>query len=267
MNCWLVRVWFVVYFSTSAQPSLPAELPKRLPPHPRLLFSQADLPDIKTRAAGTCRGYFDSLKSRADEWLTREVKLPDRGGQWFHWYSCPKHGARLRTEGPTRHVCPVDQEVFAGYPYDDVVISSEHNRLAAAIRTLGIVHQISGDLRYAAKAKEILLAYADKYQSYPLHDTRGQAKVGGGKVGPQTLDESTWLITVVEGADCFWDTLKSEEQQKVKDGLFLPATQLIRQHKMGVHNIQCWKNSAVGLTGLLLGEMDLVLCNMVHFVC
>jgi oligo-alginate lyase len=258
MNCWLFRFGFVVCLGMPAQPSHSAELAQSLPPHPRLLFTQAELPDIKFRAAGVCKGYYDSLKSRADECLTWEVKLPDRGGQWFHWYSCPKHGARLRTEGPTRHVCPVDQEVFTGYPYDDVVISSEHNRLATSIRTLGIVYQISGDSRYAAKAKEILLAYAAKYQGYPFHDTRGQAKVGGGKVGPQTLDESTWLITVVEGADCFWDTIKSEEQQKIKDGLLLPATQLIRQHKLGIHNIQCWKNSAVGLTGLLLGDMDLI---------
>jgi len=257
MNYNLVQVWVFACLSAPALSSQ-SELPKNLPPHPRLLFSRADLPDIKARAAGACKGFYDSLKSRTDEWVAQEVKLPDRGGQWFHWYSCPKHGARLRTEGPTRHVCPVDQEVFTGYPYDDVVISSEHNRLAASIRTLGIVYQISGDLRYAAKAKEILLAYADKYQSYPLHDTRGQAKVGGGKVGPQTLDESTWLITVVEGADCFWNTLNPEEQQRVKNGLLLPATQLIRQHKLGIHNIQCWKNSAVGLTGLLLGEMDLV---------
>ncbi len=234
------------------------DLPKTLPPHPRLLFTREDLPGIKERAAGSCQARFASLKGQADEWLKRELKLPDRGGQWFHWYSCPKHGGRLRTEGPTRHVCPVAGEVFSGYPYDDVLISGEHNRLAAGIRTFGIVYQVTGDAGYAAKAKEILLAYAEKYQSYPLHDIRGQPKIGGGKVGPQTLDESTWLITVVEGVDCIWDTLTAEEQQRVKRGLLIPATDVIRQHKLGIHNIQCWKNSAVGLTGLLLGDMDLV---------
>lgn len=148
--------------------------------------------------------------------------------------------------------------MLTGYPYDDVVISGEHNRLANAIRTLGIVYQLTGDARYAAKAKEILLAYAEKYQSYPLHNIRGEARVGGGKVGPQTLDESTWLVTVAEGADCIWETLNEEEQKKVTNDLLYPATDVIRQHKMGIHNIQCWKNSAVGLTGLLLGDMKLV---------
>ncbi len=234
--------------------------PTSLPPHPRLLFTRLDIPIIKQRIASQAwaKARFDSLKAQADGWLKTEVKLPVKGGQWFHYYSCPKHGARLRTEGPTRHVCPIDGEVLTGYPYDDVVISGDHNRLASAMRTLGIVYQLTDDARYAAKAKEILLAYAEKYQSYPLHNIRGEAKVGGGKVGPQTLDESTWLITVVEGADCIWDTLSDEEQKKVKDGLLYPATDVIRQHKMGIHNIQCWKNSAVGLTGLLIGDMKLV---------
>ncbi len=247
-----------ISFFVFTQEGRAADLPESLPPHPRLLFNQGALPEIKQRAAGPFKAPFQSLKKEADEWLTRDVKLPDRGGQWFHWYSCPKHGARLRMESATRHVCPIDQEVFTGYPYDDVALSVEHNRLASAIRTLGIVYQIGGDSRYAAKAKEILLAYADKYQSYPLHNIHGQAKVGGGKIGPQTLDESTWLITAVEGADCIWDTLSAEEQKKVKEGLLYPATDVIRQHKMGIHNIQCWKNSAVGLTGLLVGDMALV---------
>ena len=258
LSFWRLTILAAACLALTGHSGSAAELPRSLPPHPRLLFGRDDLPGVQERAAGQCKDYYRGLRDQADEWLGRNVKLPDKGGQWFHWYSCPKHGARLRTEGPTRHVCPVDQEVLTGYPYDDVVISSEHNRLAAAIRILGIAYQVGGDSRHAAKAKEILLAYADKYVSYPLHNIRGEAKVGGGRVGPQTLDESTWLITVVEGADCIWDTLTPAEKQKAKDSLLLPATDVIRHHKMGIHNIQCWKNSAVGLTGLLLGEMALV---------
>ncbi len=235
-------------------------LPAQLPAHPRLLFTSNDLPQIKQRIATQpwAQARFAELRQQSDRWLKSVVVLPPRGSQWYHYYSCPKHGARLRTEGPTRHVCPIDGEVLTGYPYDDVVLSSEHNRLAGAIRTLGLTYQLTRDPAYAGKAKEILLAYAAKYRDYPLHNIRGEPKVGGGKVGPQTLDESTWLITVVEGADCFWDTLDDSEQKQVREGLLIPATDVIRQHKMGIHNIQCWKNSAVGLTGLLIGDLNLV---------
>ena len=236
------------------------DLPTALPPHPRLLFTKGDVPEINQRMAthDWARTRFESLKSQANGWLKTEVTLPPRGGQWFHYYSCPRHGARLRTEGPTRHVCPIDGEVLSGYPYDDVVLMGEHGRLASAVRTLGIVYQLTGEPRYAGKAREILLAYAAKYESYPLHNIKGEPKIGGGKVGPQTLDEATWLITIVEGADCIWDTLTTEEQKSVERHLLRPATDIIRQHKMAIHNIQCWKNSAVGLTGLLIGDMKLV---------
>ena len=39
----------------------------------------------------------------------------------------------------------------------------------------------------------------------------------------------------------------------------LPAARdVILPHHLPIHNIQCWKNSAVGLTGLLLGDSDLI---------
>lgn len=232
----------------------------QLPPHPRLLFTAKELPQIKQRISEHqwASANFKSLKHNADEWLKINVKLPDRGGQWYHYYSCPKHGARLRTESPTKHVCPVDGEVFSGYPYDDVYIMSEHNKYANALKTLGIVYQLTGQKNYADKAREILLAYAAKYPEYPLHTIRNEARIGGGKVGPQTLDESTWLITVVEGADCIWDTLTEDQKGSVINGLLLPATDIIRKHKMGIHNIQCWKNSAVGLVGLLINNAEMI---------
>lgn len=253
-------LFLVIEIITDLQLFSQDAIPDKLPQHPRILFKKSDINSIKERIARNkwADSQFNSLKRNADSWLNRQIKLPDRGGQWYHYYSCPEHGARLRTESPTRHVCPVDGKVFTGYPYDDVVIMSDHNGFANSLKTLGIVYQLTGEQKYAAKAKEILLAYAEKYQSYPLHNIRGEAQVGGGKVGPQTLDESTWLITIVEGADCIWETLSQDEIKKVTDGLLIPATDVIRQHKMGIHNIQCWKNSAVGMTGLLIGNIDLV---------
>lgn len=102
----------------SATAGAAVPLPESLPPHPRLLFTAQDRPAIQKRLATQpwAKRRFASLKAQADEWLDRNVTLPDRGGQWYHYYSCPKHGARLRNEGPTRHVCPVDGEVLSGYP-------------------------------------------------------------------------------------------------------------------------------------------------------
>lgn len=232
----------------------------RLPPHPRLLATAAELAKARERARSTewGKGYVAGLLKRCDEALAKPIALPDRGGQWPHWYACPKHGARLKTEGPTKHVCPVDGEVFTGYPYDDVLLLTTHNEYANLVRDLGLAWQLTGKADYGQKAKAILLAYAAKYPGYAYHDKDGKQGTGGGKVGPQTLDEAVWLIPVAQGADLIWDTLSESEWETLKTALFSPAAQVIRQHKLGVHNIQCWKNSAVGLVGLLYGDKALL---------
>jgi len=223
-----------------------------LPEHPRLLFRAEVVPEIRQRA-------FGGVKRDTDSWLKKEIKLPDRGSQWYHWYACKKDGASLKTESPTRHVCPVCGEVYTGYPYDDVVLSGVHKGLAQGLLDCGVMFQLSGDRRYAAKGKEILLAYAQKYRDYKLHTTRGAEKIGGGRVGCQTLDEAMWLIPMAQGADLIWNTLSAAEQKLAADGLFRPAAvEVILRHKGGIHNIQCWKNSAVGLVGFLLGDNALI---------
>ena len=234
--------------------------PLRLPPHPRLLVSAAEIPVLKAKLARLdwARATYEVETQRANEWLAKTVELPPRGSQWWHWYACKKDGSRLQTVSPSEHKCPVCGQVYSGYPYDDVVLDRLHGALAEGLRTLGLVYQFTQDGRYAAKAKEILLAYAGRYESYTLHNIHGKAAVGGARVGPQTLDESTWLIPMCQGADMIWETLTDAERGLAEKGLFRPAAAVIRQHRMGIHNIQCWKNSAVGLVGLLLDDAELV---------
>ncbi len=246
--------------------------PLTLPPHPRLLFSRDGIAALRERINRYewARAQWEALKKRVDGVLKEPVRLPPRGGNWWHYYACPQHGASLRTgkqigEWQWEHICPVDNAVLRSDPnrperdYDGVVLMSVHGRWANLVRDLGIAYQVTGDRRYADKAKEILLAYAERYLHYPLHDIRGEARIGGGRVGPQTLDEAVWLIPMAQGADLIWDTLSEAERQTLAQNLFLPAAkEVILPHRIGVHNIQCWKNSAVGLVGFLLGDEQLI---------
>lgn len=243
-----------------------------LPEHPRLLFDQEGIEELKKRIASYnwAKAQWDRVKSNADQALEKLVELPPRGGNWWHWYACPEHGAGLRTgkkigEWQWEHICPVDNEVFRGDPtrpdrdYDGCVISGAHGGLARSVLDLGVAYQVTGNVSYAEKAGEILLAYANRYLSYPLHTTRGEEKIGGGRIGPQTLDESTWLIPICQGADLIWSELSEDDRDTIAQKMLLPAAkEVILPHRMGVHNIQCWKNSAVGLVGFLLGDEELI---------
>jgi hypothetical protein len=252
-------------------PALALAQPRQLPPRPRLLFNAAGIAHLQQRVQTTpWSAQWDRLRHGVDQALAQKIDLPPRGANWFHWYVCPRHGARLTTGkriGPWEweHICPVDREILHGNPsrpdrdFDGIILANTHARYADAIRDNGLLYQVTGDPRYAARARDILLAYGGRYLSYPLHNTHGEPKIGGGRVGPQTLDEAVWLIPVAQGADLVWDTLSEADRQSLAAKLFLPAARdVIMVHHMHVHNIQNWKNSAVGLTGFLLGDDALI---------
>lgn len=243
-----------------------------LPQHPRLLFSSDGVEKLKGRIDkyDWAKARWKGVREYADRLLDEPVKLPPRGGNWWHWYSCPEHGASLRTgkqigEWQWEHICPVDNAVLQSDPsrpdrdYDGCVISRPHSELARSVLYLGMAYQITGDDKYVEKCREILLAYANRYLSYPLHTTRGEARIGGGRVGPQTLDEAVWLIPICQGADLIWNKLSEEDKDTIAQKMLVPAArEVILPHEMGVHNIQCWKNGAVGLVGFLLGDDELI---------
>ncbi len=225
-----------------------------------LLIDQAEI-DAARRKAGNCawaREALNDLVANADRALERGVDIPARGGQWPHWYSCSKDGARLVTDSPTRHRCPICNTVYSGDPYDAVVLYGVHSRNAQAMRDLGLAFRFTGRREFAARAAKILLGYADRYRSYPRHNTRGEDRVGGGKMSAQTLDESVWLIPVTWAYALVREILTADECAHVENDLLLPAAEVIREHRMGIHNIQCWKNSAVGVAGLVTGRKDLI---------
>ncbi len=225
-----------------------------------LLTSAAEIEAARQKAdrQSWARQALDALVRRAEEALRRPAEIPERGGQWPHWYSCRRDGVRLKTVSPTEHRCPRCGEVYRGDPYDAVVLYFEHSRNSRAIRDLGLAYRLTGNEAYARRARELLLAYADRYSSYPLHDRNGEEKTGGGRIMAQTLDESVWLIPAAFGYALVRERLPAAEQRHIEQDLFVAAAEVIRSHRMGIHNIQCWKNSAVGLAGLVSGRPDLV---------
>jgi len=70
-----------------------------LPSHPRLLYNRDGIAHLKERIDkhNRAEARWDRIKRNADRLLTESVELPPRGGNWWYWYACPKHGAALRT--------------------------------------------------------------------------------------------------------------------------------------------------------------------------
>jgi len=259
----------VLLLAALARPLLAA--PDALPPHPRLLLDAAGIAALKTRIATApwAKASWQELQAAAEKSLGQPVELPPRGGNWSHNYVCPTHGARLsqgRKLGPWQweHSCPVGRHVLRGDPskatldFDGNAIAGAHGRLAQQAVNHGLVFQVTGDARHAAQAREILLAYADRYLSYPLHDNQGRPG-SGGRVASQSLSEAGWLTTFTQGADLVWSTLSEADRQALEEKILRPALkESVLPRKLGIHNIQCHHNSAIGSVGFLLGDETLI---------
>ncbi len=239
---------------------------------PRLLLGAAGLSDLQRRidehawAADVWRG----VRRAADARLSEPVELPPRGGAWFHAYTSPEHGAPLKTGrrlGPWQweHRCPVSGQVYLGDPstplkdYDGCVIRGLHQTWSEDARSLALAWRVTGDEGYADKAREVLLAYVKVYRGYPIHNNDGDTTRGltGGHIGSQNLCESTWLIRLLQAADLVWPALSDGHRAAILDQIVKPALDeviLVQRVGDGVHNIQCWLNSAIGLAGFLFDE-------------
>ncbi|MCX7048988.1 MAG: heparinase II/III family protein [Candidatus Sumerlaeota bacterium] len=263
-------------FDASGAPTaaslVPTVIPNELPPHPRLLLNSEGVAQLKQRIAACswAKSQWERIKSKTDQALSQTVELPPRGGNWSHNYVCSEHGARLSlgkkiAPWEWEHKCPIGPHILHGdtskgsLDFNGNAISSAHADLAQQIVDAGILFQATGDTRYAARGRAILLAYTDRYLAYPLHDNQGRLGKGGGHVASQSLTEASWIIITAQGADLVWDTLSADERQRVADKMLLPAVnEIILPRKVGIHNIQCRHNSAIGLVGFLLGDKKLI---------
>gem|GEM_PF-576920 len=252
-------IWFDD-LTRSSEPPRYAHRRDALPPHPRLLISATDLEQARRRAESEpwAVRMLGDLRRRCEAEIHQPVRVPDRGGQCEHWYACPRHGAGLRTEGPHRHVCPVGGEVFTGSPYDEVVIAHEHKRLRKFVRDAAVLYALTGEERWAAAVRSILVGYSLHYPSYRLHDINGRPGKGG-RAWAQSLDEAVWLVALLQAADLIWDRLTEGERGRFVVNVVRPAVDtVIRANRLRFHNIQCWHNAAIGLAGYLTGDRDMI---------
>ncbi|MBI4876990.1 MAG: heparinase II/III family protein [Acidobacteria bacterium] len=189
------------------------------------------------------------------EWV-----VPPEGGQWSQWYVCPVHGAALQYALPGKHTCPIDKQVFTGWPYDQTIYTRRHTEAARAARDNALAWRLTGKTEYARAAAKILLAYADVYNSYPLHDVNGKPEPRtGARVGAQTLDESVWLIPVAWAYDLISGSgvLTGAERAHIEEDLLRAAAAVILRYDAGTSNWQSWHNAAIGAVGLAIGDRDL----------
>lgn len=235
-------------------------------PGPRVFATLDELNRAKALADSLpwAKAAMDQVINAAAQWPSAyktkyglsEAEVPEQGGQWSHWYVCPRHGVSLRYTPPMTHTCPVDNARVTGWPYDEVIISRRHDDLAIAARNLALAWRWTGESGYAEHAAGILKAYAQRYSGYGLHDKDGRNTRSGARAHSQTLDESVWLLPLAWAYDLLRDStfLSPEERAWVEGDLFRAAVTTIQRNDAKESNWQSWHNAAIGAAGFAIGD-------------
>ena len=260
--CWLCMVLFVlspgVWTEAYAQaPSLfltAGDFHQRAEIARTELWAKASLQDMLREADA----FPESYEKRFG---LKSVELPPEGGQWLHWYVCPTTGTPLAFRPPNHNVCPDTGKEYSGYPFDQVVYQLRNDALGRAASTLGLAYRFTNRERYANEAAQILTAFADRYQSWPLHDIHGKPTANGGKAYSQTLDESIWLINLAWTYDLVRGSgvLDSKAKAHIENDLLRASYRTVSKANKGpTDNIQAWINAAIAAVGFTLHDSALI---------
>lgn len=201
---------------------------------------------------------YDDMMKRSDQLLALPNEIPDRAGNWAHYYACKDCGCRLKTITPTQHQCTNCGKMHTGDPYDGVVIASVHSRWADNARLLGLAYAFTDKIEYAKRSASIFKEYAEKYQKYVPEDYRGKKGVGW-KVISYCLGQAVWAIPIAQGYDFIRDAgVLTDDEKRLIENDFLRDVAKSVQGSRSIHNITCWRNAAVGTIGLAIGDPKLV---------
>jgi len=234
--------------------------------HPFIACTQQELARLRKayRGAGPEKKTATLITRRADPFINdpKPVFFPPRGGQHNQWYQCADCELGLKTMNATNHRCPKCKKVYSGPPYDDVIFSRQHRTNLMHMFYAAWSYAITGREKYAERAAEVLLGYAERYTKYPYHSASRETKSSwgaraGGHLFEQTLTEASNLASLIAPAyDLIYesDVLSKADHKKIRDGLLLPMLKNIDRNKAGKSNWQSWHNAAMLAGGAVVGD-------------
>jgi prepilin-type processing-associated H-X9-DG protein len=222
-----------------------------------LLIARDALEDRRRIASGGLKGLADSLARDLEPVLSRELYVPGAkallsraGGR------CEQDGAYLTFDpfSPNEHCCPLCGRVHKGELHHRWWIYSYQLWLAERAAQGAVLHALSGDARHRVLSKEILLRYAELYESYPNRDNA----LGPTRLFFSTYLESIWLLQICVALDLLQEGGDRSVASEVARRVVEPSVDLIQQYDEGLSNRQVWNNAALLAAWSILGDTQRV---------
>lgn len=134
-----------------------------------------------------------------------------------------------------------------------------HRQLVEWAWKLGQAYQATRDVRYAEKARQIYLLYAQAYRHYPLQEPLSQASSALAPNNATYVLGTVIMTPIARGLDLIWESgvLSDEDREAIREGLLLPAALEMMKIHPGLTNMQDAMNDALLTLGLLLNDPNL----------
>ena len=240
----------ITFFALLALPTAPAAaLTPVFPPSPRLAISAAELAEL--RAAPDFAQTRAAALKHADALLAKPSELPAGYGGWIFYYACPADGATLRANSAKEHQCPNCKKLFTDERVVTAYRGQLHHACERAAESLGWAYLHSGDDRYAAEVRRILVHLAKEYPSYPTRldrwGMRGFLARWGGRRYVQSLDEAVGIIRFAKAYDLTRDARawSAADRDLVERNLFGLTAETLLAFNQDTINHQTWYNAGL----------------------
>ncbi|RJY10391.1 alginate lyase [Aurantiacibacter aquimixticola] len=149
---------------------------------------------------------------------------------------------------------PVPRDPGGGYTHE------QHKRNYRAMLLAGQLYELTGEQRYFAFVRDMLLEYAELYPTLGDHPARANQNVG--RLFWQVLNDAMWMVHAVQAYETIRDDLTAAERQRIDDDVFRRAADFLSVESEAtfnrIHNHATWATAGVGMTGYLLGDEELV---------
>lgn len=149
---------------------------------------------------------------------------------------------------------PVPRDAGGGFTHE------QHKLNYQTLYHLGMLYQFGGNKAYAERGKDILLAYAELYPTLGEHPQKKEQSPG--RLFWQSLNESVWLVHVIQAYDALIATIGRDDRQQIEQNLLLPVADFLSEQSPQtfdkIHNHGTWAVAGVGMTGYVLDKPELV---------
>jgi oligo-alginate lyase len=194
--------------------------------HPIAFFTKAEAALVKTGIGKLplLTQSYNSMKQEVDSYIGKDVDVP------------------------------VPKDPAGGYTHD------KHKANYTLMFNSGILYNITGDIKYAALTKNMLLKYAALNPTLQKHPQATSASPG--RIFWQALNDANWMVYAGMAYDLIYNSLTDGEKKQIEEGAFKPEvdyfTKDLKEWFSRLHNHSVWACAGVGIIGIASSNKEYV---------